>query len=46
MSRGSFYRGTNIEQDVRFKNKEKLNLHKFNFPREFDTTVDLNKVKI
>jgi len=44
MSRGSFYRGTNLEQDGRFKNKEKLLLDKMSFPKEFDFKVDLDKV--
>ena len=45
MSRGSFYRGTTLEQDGRFKNKEKLTLEKFTFPKEFDIKLDLNKVR-
>jgi hypothetical protein len=44
MSRGSFYKGTTIEQDARFKNKEKLLLEKKNFPKEFEMPVDINKV--
>lgn len=45
MSRGGFYRGTNIEQDARFKNKEKLILDNKKFPKEFDFKVDIGKVK-
>ncbi len=44
MSRGSFYRGTTIEQDGRFKNKEKLILDQQKFPIEYEIKIDINKV--
>lgn len=46
MSRGSFYKGTTIEQDTRFKNKEKLLLDKKNFPKEFEMKLDISKVTL
>lgn len=46
MSRGSFYKGTTIEQDARFKNKEKLLLDKKNFPKEFEMKLDITKVTL
>ncbi len=45
MSRANFYRGTSFEQDGRFKNKEKLNLKNKHFPPEYETKVDMKKVK-
>ena len=45
MSLGSFYRGTTIEQDGRFKNKEKKLFDNINIP-EFDITIDIKKIEI
>lgn len=44
MSRANFYRGTSIDQDGRFKNKEKFNLQNKNFPIEYETKVEIKKV--
>ena len=44
MSRANFYRGTSLEQDGRFKNKEKIILQNKQFPREYETKVDKKKV--
>ncbi len=46
MSRGSFYKGTSLEQDGRFRNKEKQTLDRFSFPKEFDANVDMSKVDL
>jgi serine/arginine repetitive matrix protein 1 len=45
MSLGSFYRGTTIEQDGRFKNKEKKLFENINIP-EFDTPIDIKKIEM
>jgi serine/arginine repetitive matrix protein 1 len=45
MSLGSFYRGTTIEQDGRFKNKEKKLFENINIP-EFDTSIDIKKIEM
>jgi len=46
MSLGSFYRGTTIEQDGRFRNKEKKLMGNINFPKEIDTSIDPSKIKL
>jgi serine/arginine repetitive matrix protein 1 len=46
MSRANFYRGTSLEQDGRFKNKEKLTLQNKQFPCEYEIKIDMKKVKI
>lgn len=46
MSLGSFYKGTSLEQDGRFKNKNKLLLDNIKFPKEFDEKVDISKVEL
>ena len=45
MSLGSFYRGTTIEQDGRFKNKEKKLLDNIKIP-ELETNIDINKIEM
>jgi hypothetical protein len=40
----SFYRGTDIAQDARFKNKEKLLREGRTYPAEFDVEIDFSKV--
>lgn len=42
----SFFRGTQLDQNVKFKDKDKELTKKWNFPPEFDTAVDLKKVSI
>jgi serine/arginine repetitive matrix protein 1 len=39
-------KGTSIDQDGRFTDKEKKLIAKTKFPPEFDTKVDLTKVEI
>ncbi len=40
----SFYRGTGIDQNVKFKNKDKAMIQNRTWPPEFDEPVDLTKV--
>ena len=40
----SFFRGTQIDQNVKFKDKEKELIKKMKWPSDFDLTVDLKKV--
>jgi serine/arginine repetitive matrix protein 1 len=42
---GTFYRGTTSEQDGRFSNKEKKIIRSQQWPDEFNTRVDIKKVK-
>jgi len=44
MSLGSFYRGTTVEQDGRFRNKEKKLMGNINFPKEFDVLIEPTKI--
>ena len=44
MSLGSFYRGTTIEQDGRFRNKEKKLMENINFPKELDSLIDPSRI--
>ena len=46
MSLGSFYRGTTMEQDGRFKNKEKKLLENITFPKEFEIPIDIKKIEM
>ncbi len=46
MSLGSFYRGTTIEQDGRFRNKEKKLMGNINFPKELETVINPSKIQI
>lgn len=41
---GSFFKGTNQEQDARFKNKDKKLMQSIKWPEEFDLPVDILKV--
>lgn len=43
---GDIYRGTNIEQDGRFTDKEKKLLKQMKFDPSLDTKVDLRKVNL
>lgn len=40
----NFFRGTHIDQNVKFKDKDRELTKKWNFPPEFDLTVELKKV--
>lgn len=40
----SFFRGTQIDQNVRFKDKDKALTKGLNAPPEFSNPVNLNKV--
>lgn len=40
----SFFRGTQLDQNVKFKDKDKELTKKWNFPPEFDCPVDIKKV--
>ena len=40
----AFFRGTQIDQNVKFKDKDKELVRQMKFPPEFDHPVDLNKV--
>jgi hypothetical protein len=42
----SFFRGTHIDQNVKFKDKDKELTKKWKYPPEFDLSVDLKKVSI
>lgn len=42
----SFYKGSNIDQDGRFKNKDKIHMQQINFPQELDIKIDLQKVEL
>ena len=46
MSLGSFYRGTTIEQDGRFKNKEKKIFANLNIPKELETPIDISRIEM
>ena len=39
------YKGTSIEQDARFKNKEKSLLTNKKFPDEYNIKIEISKVK-
>ena len=43
---GGFFKGTSVEQDSRFGDKQKQLLSKMHFPPEYDTKVDLARVRI
>ena len=40
----AFFRGTGIDQNVKFKDKDKELVRSMEFPPEFDQPVDLKKV--
>ena len=40
----SFFRGTHLDQNVKFKDKDRELTKIWKFPPEFDQTVNLNKV--
>ena len=40
----SFFRGTQLDQNVKFKDKDRELTKKMNFPPEFDKQVDISKV--
>ncbi len=40
----SFFRGTQLDQNVKFKDKEKELLKAWKWPPEFDKPVNINKV--
>ncbi len=40
----SFFRGTQLDQNVKFKDKDRELTKKMNFPPEFDQPVDIAKV--
>lgn len=42
---GGFYRGTSIEQDGRFANKERKLIRSREWPKEFESRVDIRKVR-
>lgn len=42
----SFFKGTSIEQDGRFVNKDKKLIEKMEFPPEFDTQVSKTKINL
>ena len=43
---GGFYRGTTLEQDSRFADKQQQLLKRMNFPSEYDCKIDLAKVRL
>jgi serine/arginine repetitive matrix protein 1 len=45
MTGAGFFKGTSLEQDSRFSNKELKELKRMKFPPEFNEKVDLKKVK-
>ncbi|CAG8480135.1 4801_t:CDS:2 [Funneliformis caledonium] len=46
MGDGGFFKGTSLEQDSRFSDKQKKLLKSMNFPSEFNLKVDLKKVNL
>jgi len=46
MDAGGFFRGTSQEQDSRFSDKERKLIKSTKFPPEFNTKVDMKKVKL
>eukprot|EP00347_Sterkiella_histriomuscorum_P022550 403338068 len=42
----SFFRGTHIDQNVKFKDKDRELTKKWKYPAEFDLSVDLKKVQL
>ena len=42
----SFFRGTQLDQNVKFKDKEKELLRQWPWPPEFTQTVDLSRVQL
>ena len=42
----AFFRGTQIDQNVKFKDKDKQLIRETEFPESFDKPVDLKKVSI
>ncbi|GEM07320.1 hypothetical protein Rt10032_c03g1337 [Rhodotorula toruloides] len=42
----NFFRGTSLDQDPRFKDKQSALLRKTHFPPAFDTKVDMRKVEM
>ena len=43
---GAMFKGTSVDQDPRFPDKQKKLMAKMNFPPEFDQRVDVNKVRL
>jgi serine/arginine repetitive matrix protein 1 len=43
---GGFFRGTSMDQDARFSNKEKKLIASMKFPAEYNTKVDMHKVNL
>ncbi|RIB06755.1 PWI domain-containing protein [Gigaspora rosea] len=46
MGDGGFFKGTSLEQDSRFSDKQKKLLKSMNFPAEFNRKVDLKRVNM
>ena len=42
----SFFRGTHLDQNVKFQDKNKKLIKEWNWPDIFDKKVDLTKVKL
>ena len=42
----AFFRGTGIDQNVKFKDKDKQLIRETDWPPEFEKQVDLSKVSI
>ena len=42
----AFFRGTNIDKNVKFKDKEKALIKSWKWPEEFEKHVDLKKVDL
>lgn len=40
------FKGTSVDQDPRFPDKQKKLMAKMNFPPEFEQRVDVNKVRL
>jgi hypothetical protein len=42
----AFFRGTQLDQNVKFKDKDKQFIRQWKWPKEFDEPVDLAKVSV
>jgi hypothetical protein len=42
----AFFRGTQLDQNVKFKDKDKQFIRQWRWPKEFEEPVDLAKVSV
>jgi hypothetical protein len=46
MALGTHFKGTNTEQNSKFADKERKLINAREWPAEFDTMVDMNKIEL